>query len=482
MKTYEEMAQSALARGKAMRTQRQKTKKRLMGLLATTTASLLVILLITTLGGPSDAPSPTPTLGSQSQTPSEGNDPGSWGPVNFLSAIHKTDTSLTGQAFQYIAGKRNPINEFQPSPPQFEFDLLSYNVVAKAVEELPGIYQSLNEYGSTETNGYRLLRMEVIDDLQSGIEGTFYYLLPQDLKGDLTKYDALLISMCLLPQNYVLRCGGELVAFEYLFADHEDLPQLGNIIAFTDGVFDESLWQEESWYYGYQFAKSYLDRGNGNLLVDRGSTLEGALQRREIQLRENYQEPQESSKINLHDYQTEAAREAMEYLKPFENGIFIPERIRHTYRVRRYINGCPTNEWVEIDPKNETVTRSEYRFEDADFENLPDLASYIADLDLTKLTPQHIDTTGKTMSFNSAVGWYEKTDTGVYAVVRVAWSFWEWLDIEDYSATMGYYDETFILLDETGAHVISREELTALIGQNRNIYYGEYGVGEERLA
>ena len=70
MKTYEEMAQSALARGKAMRTQRQKTKKRLMGLLATTTATLLVILLITTLGGPSDAPSPAPTAPIQLENPS----------------------------------------------------------------------------------------------------------------------------------------------------------------------------------------------------------------------------------------------------------------------------------------------------------------------------------------------------------------------------------------------------------------------------
>jgi hypothetical protein len=85
------------------------------------------------------------------------------------------------------------------------------------------------------------------------------------------------------------------------------------------------------------------------------------------------------------------------------------------------------------------------------------------------------------MSYNSAVGWYEKTDSGVYSIVRIAWQFWEWYEYEHYTAVLEYYDETFILLDETGDHIISREELTELIGQNRNIYYGEYGVGKEKL-
>jgi hypothetical protein len=40
-----------------------------------------------------------------------------------------------------------------------------------------------------------------------------------------------------------------------------------------------------------------------------------------------------------------------------------------------------------------------------------------------------------------------------------------------------YYDETFILLDETGDHIVSREDLIEWIGDNPNIYTGEYGVG-----
>lgn len=48
-----------------------------------------------------------------------------------------------------------------------------------------------------------------------------------------------------------------------------------------------------------------------------------------------------------------------------------------------------------------------------------------------------------------------------------------------YFVNMEYYDETFILLDETGDHIISREELIELIGDNQNISNKEYGVGIE---
>ena len=44
---------------------------------------------------------------------------------------------------------------------------------------------------------------------------------------------------------------------------------------------------------------------------------------------------------------------------------------------------------------------------------------------------------------------------------------------------MEYYDETFILTDGTGDHIISREALIELIGDNQNISYVEYGVGIE---
>lgn len=395
-----------------------------------------------------------------------------YGQVNFLSVINKSDASISGEAFQYIVGTPNPGTGIQgeAAPPLFEFQHGTIHVVARAVEEL-GVYEKLNEYGSTRTFEYRLFRMEVINPLQSGLEGVFYYLLPGDLAGNLTQYDALLISMTQLPVNFVLRSGDELKAFDYLFCDPQDAPELGNMIAFTDGVFDESLWQDKSWFYGYQFGKRDLDENDGRLLVSRGSTLEEALQRRQSQI-EEWGEWAKYSQVKHYDFQAEEAQAAMDYLKPFENGVFVPEQRMPNYCVRRYINGCPTNEWISIDYYEETVTSSEYYFEDVDFEKLPDLSAYIESLDMMKIAPQHTNTTGKILIYNSVVGWYEKTENGVYSIVRIAWRYY---DQDDYYVE--YYDETFILLDEAGDHIVSREELLDLIGENRNISYEEYGVG-----
>ena len=488
MKTYEEMAQSALARGKAMRKQRKKNSIMITGVLSSVAAVLVMAIGIGMLadrnGFPGGNAGPVqvgsnPTTGpahvGSDPTTGQPDGPGT-GPLNYGQISYLSPDDKIGKGFQYISGTANPgASQPNAAPPQFEFQHGYLHVVAKAIEEV-GIYETLNAYGSTQTYTYRVFAMQVIDPLESGMEtgssDTFFYLLPSYLQGDLTQYDALLISMNQLPHNFVLRNEDALIAVDYLFTDPRRHPELGNIIAFTDGVFDESLWQDISWRYGYR-GEYHLDRNDDSLLVSRGSTLEEALQRRQAQIEKlsKWNKPQT---VKHYDFQTDAAKQVMDYVMPFKNGVFVPYGNSYSYGARRYINGCPTNEWIQIDMENETITTSDYRFEDADFENLPDLAAYIESLDLSKIAPQHTDPSGKILIFNSAVGWYEKTETGVYSIVRIAWRYFE----ED-NYYMEYYDETFILLDETGDHIISREDLIELIGDNRNISYKEYGVGIE---
>ena len=469
MKTYEEMAQSALARGKAIRKERKKNNTIMLGSLSALVVCCVVVLLV--FG-----------LGEKNPNPGPGTGPLNYGQVSYLSPDHKIGIDKTGKGFQYITGTANPgAGGPAGAPPRFEFQLEYIHVVAKAIEEV-GIYETLNAYGSTQTYSYRMFAMQVIDPLDSGMEtglsGMFYYLLPSYLQGDLTQYDALLISMTQLPKNSVLRSGDRLTAVDYIFIDPQRCPELGNIIAFTDGVFDESLWQDRSWRYGYQFGQYQLDKSDYMLyqmLVYRGSTLEEALQRRQAQVEEWTEEWGEwftLPTVSHYDFQTEAAKQVMDYVSPFENGVFVPYGNSYAYGVRRYINGCPTNEWIQIDMEDETVTISDYCFEDADFENLPDLSAYVTSLDLSRIAPQHTDPNGKILIYNSAVGWYEKTENGIYSIVRIAWRYY---DENDWYVE--YYDETFILLDETGDYIISREELIELIGENSNISSGEYGVG-----
>ena len=340
------------------------------------------------------------------------------------------------------------------------------------------IYEELYRYGILyNLPQYRVIRMEVIDPLESGLEGTFYYLLPADLTGDLTEYDAFLISMSQMSKNYMLRGENQITAFDYLFRDPQDAPEQGCMIPFTDGVFDESLWkiwwQDRSHRYGYEYLKDQLEDEADKWVVFEGATLEEALQRRQLQA-ENWDATATYRQAKHYDLQSEAAQKAMAYWKPFENGVFVPMVTSpfNGYYVRRYIGGCPTNEWYSIDLEDEEITASEYAFTDKDFENLPDIAAYIASLDLAQIAPQHTDTTGKVLINNSAAGWYEKTESGVYSIVRIAWRYYD-----EKNTHMEYYDETFILLEVTGDHIISREELKEQIGENPNISEEAYGVG-----
>lgn len=471
MKTYEEMAQSALTRGKILRKQRRKSIKTHIGILSVLAACCLVFILTLGSRGAILDPNPTENLYKPTESPNS-EITINYGQVSFLSTINKADTRITGHAYQYISGEQNPSagSQAEAAPPIFEFQHGHIHVVAKAVEEL-GTYETLNEYGSTHTGKYRLFRLEVIEPLQSGLEGPFYYLLPAHLKGDLTQYDALLISMTQRPKNFVLQSEGNLTVFDYLFGDPHDAPELGNLIAFTNGIFDESLWQDRSWLYGYQFGKRDLDENDDRLLISRGSSLEEALKRRQDQIDE-WGEWAKFAQVRQYNFQTETAQQLMTYLHPFENGVFVPEQILPDYHIRRYINGCPTNEWYAIDYESEEVTSSKWRFEEEDFDKLPDIATYISNLDLTQVEPQHTDTSGKVLIYNTAVGWYEKTEERVYSIIRIAWRYFDQND-----SYLEYYDETFILLDETGDHIISREKLIGLIGENRNIDQGEYGVG-----
>lgn len=462
MKNYDEMAQSIFARGNQIRKQRRKTRNVIAAAVSGVLVGCLAILVALGIWG-------------QSPDPNTPADPLNYGTIRFLTAADMTNPNVHGQALQYVAGTAAPLAS--EAPPVFRFDLGGIQVVSKAVEEYPEEYHTLQEYGGTQITTYRLFRMQVLDPLGSGLAGEFLYALPARLKGDLTQYDALLISMDQLPENYVLRCGDELVAFEILFADAIGIPELGNIVAFTDGAFDESLWQEESWAYGYQFVRHRLEQNDEYLVVFRDATLEEALQRREM-LKDIMYDDYKDLEVKVNHFLTAAAQEAMNYIKPFANGVFIPMGDHHNYISYRYINGCPTNEWISINYQDEAVTYSPQHFTNEDFENIPDLSQYIASLDLSQIAPPHTDPAGKKMTYNYAMGWYEKTDSGVYSIVKIAWKHFEtWQDGVE-SGALEYYDEMFILIDGTGDHLISRGDLMELIGQNRNISSLPYGEGQ----
>lgn len=484
MKNYEEMARSVLERSNNIINKRNKRRKTLAGVVVAAVACFVVVVIAHTISnGGIDWAKPT-------VSPNNGN-------AN-LNSVREADVNW-GLPFRYIKG-----STYIPSgttsailEPQFEFSRGFIDVVAKAVEEYPGIYSPVTSEAIGTNVTYRLFKMVIIDSLDSGMKGEFYYLLPSRLDGDLTEYDSLLISMLQMPANFILKKDNKILAFDYIFTDPYGIPELGNIIAFTNGVFDETLWQEDSWYNGYKYEEPYLDKEDDEFrIVYRGATLEKVLAKREKRLRDypvriNWAS-KDPSKIQYHSFANLAAQEAMNYIRSLENGVYVPN-VRFSismgswldvlnveggepyYTSRelvyyRLINGCLTNERIRFDCFTEEVVASEFKFEEADVENLPDISQYIANLDLSDFSAQHTDEKGKELVSKTVYGWYEKTSKGVYSIVKIGWKYYS------KGEHAAYYDATFILLDENGAMVISPEDLVALIGENRHIRkYSEYG-------
>ena len=393
-------------------------------------------------------------------------------------------SELSGSSLEFVTGtSTNVVIGGQPeeAPPQFTFAPYDFTVVARVVETLPDTYYHLDVRSTYKPAGYRLVRMELIQTLNGkNLPQEFLYLLPEDLYVDMSVYDCLLIAMDQLgTENYVLRNGTQnrMEACPLpLFDDCRGQPQLGGIIAFTDGIFDESLWQTPSWYFGYQFIRAHLDNPNLDLVVHRGITLEETIANINHKLVTYGQS--EPSVITL-DFKTQTARDALALVMPFENGVFSQSLTGEQLTFRRYINGCQTEETVTIDLSTEEVTYSQVRYTPEDMENLQNIALYLSEQAAAYVqnspTPPHTDPEGKKLLCLNLYAWYAKVDGKLYGVVKTAWRY-----CENDDWYIQYYDDQYVLFDMTdgSGRDISRDDLLALLG-DRNVYTGPYGLGEQ---
>ncbi len=437
---------------------------------ATAAAAILVFFLlifpklyprISPTVPPADSPMQEPSINQSAPLP-DGN-------FTELTAELTEHTALNG-VISVEEGKKPENDSFDL--PWVYFRSEGFVLTVKAIEELPHVYRTLNRYGSIYHIEYRIYKMQVLDSLKSGITGQFYYALPANLQGDLRDYDTLLLSMKQIGHDVVLLNTetNTLTSFNIIF-DACGEAELGNVIAFNNGIFDETLWQDKSWIYGYQFAEGMLERNERteDILVKRGGTLKQAItvffERWENSDRE-YTPPE----LNIPTFTHPESQKAAEYVKPFTNGTFVYEfdGINHTYR--RYINGFPTNERMIIS-QNGNHYEQKNPFTQDEIASLPDLSAYLATFDLTSLHPQHTDPAGKKLWYKSVGGWYEKTDKGIYSILRVVWIY-----TGEKDSWTQYFDESFFLLTEEGAKLISREDLINLIGENQNISHYKYGT------
>ncbi len=376
-------------------------------------------------------------------------------------------------------------------PPYFPVDSRDHNpiLVARAVEVLPHTYENLPEYALIGTGRYRILKMEVIEPLYSGMSGTFYLCLPHNRYCDLTVYDCMIMALQPAGNLYRDLQTNELTSISPLFRLSTER---WDVLPFTDNIFDESLWEHDGWRHIYDEVKYALDpevRESAYcpwyqqwLVVCHGSTYAEAVSEL-VRLREAYlatvSDPEYYDiKVAPH-FESAEALAVMDYVKSFENGAFDLWMGGTYFHAYRYINGCPTSEFISVYLRDgvEVVEYSAYPFEESDMAELPNLADYVASLDLSTITPPHIDTSieGLKQGYCSAAGWYEKTADGVMCMVKIHWIYYTG---KDYYPTSVYQDDLYIRVTADGTEMLTREEATALLGEDC-IYISRFEQGEE---
>lgn len=413
--------------------------------------------------------------------------PPDYTPIIFDATV--SPEQLNGNNLEFIVGSSVSISGGESAdPPRFEFSG-GISVKAKVVKNHSDKYYKLDVSSEYHPTAYRLIQMETIEVISGeNVPRYFLYLIPEYVYVDMSVYDTLLISMNQIGvENYVLKNATQnrMESFELsIFADYQDHPELGNIIAFTDGVFDESLWQNRSWLYGYQFAKLDLDNPeHSNLVVARGDSEGVVISAIKKQFDEWYPAGyQERSVITL-DFTTQEAKDAIKYVKPFENGVFsqtyLPYNGSGELIFRRYINGCQTEETIRIDLLTEEVTYSEVRYTKEDLEQIENISAHLSEKANEYMEqlpiPPHTDLEGKELLSLNLYAWYVKDDGKLYGVIKTAWRYKE---ADNYF--LQYYDDAYVLYDMSAGTAIdiSRDDLVNIVG-TRNVYMGEYGKGIE---
>lgn len=413
--------------------------------------------------------------------------PPDYTPIIFDATV--SPEQLNGNSLEFIVGSSVSISGGEnTAPPSFEF---SYGIAVKAkvVKNHPDKYYKLDTSSEFRPTAYRLIQMETIEVINGiNVPQYFLYLIPEYVYVDMSVYDSLLISMDQIGvENYVLKneTQNRMESFELpVFADHQDNPELGNIIAFTDGIFDESLWQNETWRYGYQFADDYLDNPESNdLVVARGDSISEVISAIKKQFDEWYILANRALTVITLNFKTQEAKDAIEYVKPFENGVFsqtyLPYNGNGELIFRRYINGCQTEETIKIDLLTEKVTYSEVRYTKEDMEQIENISAHLSEKANEYMEqlppPPHTDPNGKDLLCLNLYAWYVKVDEKMYGVVKTIWRYKE---KDNYF--IQYYDDAYVLYDMSAGTTtdISRDDLVAIIG-TRNVYMGEYGKGIE---
>lgn len=340
------------------------------------------------------------------------------------------------------------------------------SVIARLLEILPDIYTFYDDWKQTE---FYLLKMETIKLLKGEkMTDTFYYIVPERFMRDFAVFDKFVIvdmaqygyEHSVLYNKTQNRAEGlDIVLLGYLNTYFDPMGE--NFMAFdADGnfVWSPSEWLNNKYANGYTLAQaeeehSYAD---GYRYVHTLESLIGE------------------------------AADALEYIKSFENGLYIPDgdgwKAAYSPEVqlgfRRYINGFATNESGMIYLDSASYSKAKFTKEDENA--LPDLTSAYAAVknafENGEILPPHIQKYEEMENTTYGIfGWYAKTEDGIIGVVRVTWCYLS----DSYKL---HFDDAYYIVEygSNECKAIERDLLLEKLGQYEKDYvytgkYDEYG-------
>lgn len=303
-------------------------------------------------------------------------------------------------------------------------------VEAKVLEVLPDLYSFMAaSYG---TQPYRVLRMKTLDVLHGeGMPSEFYYCIPARLSTDLEQYSSLILMLEQRGiENFLMRnmSQNRLETLDMVFTSGYDYdPNWGAVLAFYNGVVDESLWDLEGWNTAketmqYRLTKDTVYPGAPGRTVREVKRM--IAEQLEIVKQANEIDIERMKVYRLADFASLGTIKAINYVKPFDNGVFWQETsmMRYTQSIGYYrvIDGFKTNEYIYItsDDGKLSARMPTVKFTDEDIRNLPDLGKVIEDL-----SKQNGPAGFRDAVLINAEGWYFKKDNEVCGAVIARWGY-----------------------------------------------------------
>lgn len=443
-------------------------------------SSLLIPLSVTNPPAQPDASS----SGAQSHTQNDQSAEDPSMDVILPPTVTVSDT-LSGNSLLFVEGYSASASDGSASaPPLFEFPAYGQCIVKAVLKEvLPDLYRPLNVYHGYRPTTYRLLKFQTVEVLRGeNVPETFFYRLPSNLTGEFDRYDCFFLSMEQVGLPGYTTVNTTDLAIEKLslplFRATSGEPELGDVIPFTDGVFDESLWQEESWLYGYQFGDHLLDSQDPYLVVQRGYTEEDT-KNAILRQMEAWNPPVERV-LQVSDLEGDTYA-AVEELLSGEKGLFSHGISGSTVVFTRFIDGCQTEETVRIDVQTGEITYSEMRYTVSDLQTMPAIARYVDALAAAyaeqRPDPPRVDAAGKFLCSLSVYAWYAKAGNTAYGICKTTWVYFEQGDFDAGESSYYYFDEVYLLCTADGYRTVTQEELIALFGESTRNLLG-YPLGE----